>query len=426
MADRRVKTTGRNPNVAAQERSHTLRHRYEVLGLQRHRETSEDREARLDTRRLRRRTQNSEEREARLEMRRQQASLRRRTENSEEREARLEMRRQQASLRRRTENSDEREARLEMRRQAKRQKSFHMQQPDANNQQAVVVEEHDIGSMCNNCEYCIARYWGQELNTSKKYTKCCHDGKVTLDPLSETPTLLTELLMGNTPEANNYREYIREYNSAMAFASMGADIKSPPGNGPHCFRIHGQIYHLVSPLYPNESNKPGYGQLYIYDSTEATTIRLKNQSNQGCMANVMQQLDEMLRQVTPFAESYKQMHQITQANLTMNVRMVFIQDPNLDNRRYNAPTSKTEVAAIFVGEDGEPPANTDICIYPTGDSCRIISPLNKNGDPMVYSLLFPSGEGGCHVELQHAIERRSAQRIRVTQLQFYALDQWTH
>jgi hypothetical protein len=27
---------------------------------------------------------------------------------------------------------------------------------------------------------------------------------------------------------------------------------------------------LVSPLYPNEAKKPGYGQLYIFDSAEAT------------------------------------------------------------------------------------------------------------------------------------------------------------
>jgi hypothetical protein len=61
---------------------------------------------------------------------------------------------------------------------------------------------------------------------------------------------------------------------------MGAEIKSPPENGPYCFRIHGQIYHLVSPLYPNQENKPGYGR-YIFDSAEAKKKkRLENQSNQ--------------------------------------------------------------------------------------------------------------------------------------------------
>jgi hypothetical protein len=49
---------------------------------------------------------------------------------------------------------------------------------------------------------------------------------------------------------------------------MDAEIKSPPGNGPYCFWIHGQIYHLVSALYPNEANEPRYGQAYIFDSAE--------------------------------------------------------------------------------------------------------------------------------------------------------------
>jgi hypothetical protein len=64
------------------------------------------------------------------------------------------------------------------------------------------------------------------------------------------------------------------------------------------------------PLYSNKANKPGYGQVYIFDPAEATTKRLENQSNRGCMAEVMQRLDETLRQVSPFAESYKRMHHI--------------------------------------------------------------------------------------------------------------------
>ncbi|GBM85015.1 hypothetical protein AVEN_4033-1 [Araneus ventricosus] len=99
---------------------------------------------------------------------------------------------------------------------------------------------------------------------------------------------------------------------------MGAEIKAPSGTGPYCFSIHGQIYHMVSPLYSNERNKPGYGQ-YIFDSSEAT----------------------------------------------VNVKMVFMEHPDLDLSRYNGPTSRTEVATIFVGDDGEPPANQDICIYPS-------------------------------------------------------------
>jgi hypothetical protein len=72
--------------------------------------------------------------------------------------------------------------------------------------------------------------------------------------------------------------------------SDGAERKLPSVNGPYCFRVYSQIYRLVSPLYPNETNtrKPGYGQLYIFDYAEA-----------------MRRLDEMLRLVNLFPESYK-------------------------------------------------------------------------------------------------------------------------
>jgi hypothetical protein len=77
----------------------------------------------------------------------------------------------------------------------------------------------------------------------------------------------------------------------MAFASVGAEINSPPENHPYCFRIHGQIYHLVSPLYPIEANNPVYALLPISGSAEATTKRLEKQSNQGRMAEIMQGRD---------------------------------------------------------------------------------------------------------------------------------------
>jgi hypothetical protein len=67
------------------------------------------------------------------------------------------------------------------------------------------------------------------------------------------------------------RQFIGEYNSAVAFLSMGAGIKSPPGNGLYSFCIHGEIYHFASLLYPNDKSRLRYGKLYILDSAKATT-----------------------------------------------------------------------------------------------------------------------------------------------------------
>ncbi|GBN87992.1 hypothetical protein AVEN_107373-1 [Araneus ventricosus] len=271
------------------------------------------------------------------------------------------------------------------------------------------VEEHNCGTMSEQCGFCGAVYWKEEKNTAHKYTKCCHDGKVQLPafPLPE-----------NSPDAKNYRQRIRECNSTLAFASMGAQIKPPRGTGPYCYRLQGQVYHRVSPLYASDQHKESYGQLHIFDSSEATEKRLSN--NQNCLQHVFEKLDFMLREINPFAQSYLQMHRLVQEHPTTSVKMVFLEDKNLDMRRYNAPTLCTEVAAIFVGDNGESPANRDICVYPVGDTCQSISPLNQCCDPMTYPLLFPRGECSWNTGMEHVEERRTAKRTRVTQLQYYA------
>ncbi|GBM60311.1 hypothetical protein AVEN_108099-1 [Araneus ventricosus] len=82
------------------------------------------------------------------------------------------------------------------------------------------------------CEFCDELYRKNEVNSSKKYTKCCHDGKVRLPNLTEAPDLFKELFCSNSQEAKNYRQHIREYNAALTFASMGAEIKALLGTCP--------------------------------------------------------------------------------------------------------------------------------------------------------------------------------------------------
>ncbi|GBN21739.1 hypothetical protein AVEN_171322-2 [Araneus ventricosus] len=123
----------------------------------------------------------------------------------------------------------------------------------------------------------------------------------------------------------------------------------------------------------------------------------------------MERLDSMLRTINPFVECYLKMHRIIEENPATNIGMVIMENGDLDLHRYNQSTSKTEIAAIFVGDNGEPPANRDICIYPVGNSCKNISPLNQCCDPMVWN-----------INMKHSEEGRSSKYTRVTQLQFYA------
>ncbi|GBN21339.1 hypothetical protein AVEN_70823-1 [Araneus ventricosus] len=68
----------------------------------------------------------------------------------------------------------------------------------------------------------------------------------------------------------------------------------------------------------------------------------------------------MLREINPFAQSDLQMYRLVQEHPTTSVKMVFLEDKNLDMRRYNAPTLCTEVAAIFVDSESKIRTEDDI------------------------------------------------------------------
>ncbi|GBN58913.1 hypothetical protein AVEN_128736-1, partial [Araneus ventricosus] len=94
---------------------------------------------------------------------------------------------------------------------------------------------------------------------------------------------------------------------------------------------------MVSPLCSNVRNRPGYEQMYISDPSEERNRRME--TYQVCLHSVMEKLDTLLRSINPFAESCLQMHQLMQYNPAVNVKMVLMEHPDFDLRRYNAPTS---------------------------------------------------------------------------------------
>ena len=74
-----------------------------------------------------------------------------------------------------------------------------------------------------------------------------------LSQLCEYPESLKELLMGYTQDSINFRNNIRNYNSA--FGSFGANVDIPQGHGTYCFRIHGQTYHCtIVKSYSTDNN----------------------------------------------------------------------------------------------------------------------------------------------------------------------------
>lgn len=109
--------------------------------------------------------------------------------------------------------------------------------------ETIVEEEIDIqylGTMNVICEFCGSINFLCEQPPDKKCSLCCHKGKVVLPDLKEYPERLKELLTSKSTESQNFKENIRAYNGALAFASMGArGVPAVTGRGPYVFRVHG-------------------------------------------------------------------------------------------------------------------------------------------------------------------------------------------
>ena len=78
---------------------------------------------------------------------------------------------------------------------------------------------------------------------------------------------------------------------------------------------------------------------------------------------------------------------------------------------------------MFVGQDGAPPSNRDIVVYPRQKECHRVSELHPSVDPMSYPLLFPRGvPSGWDTDLLHhpKYQSKAQKRTRLTVLQFYS------
>ena len=134
----------------------------------------------------------------------------------------------------------------------------------------------------------------------------------------------------------------------------------------------------------------------------------------------MQDVLTVMEEHSPHARAYKYMHDVEQEEQRAicenrqprHVTLHFKRGPD------NEPTHDG-IAAVFVGEDGAPPAQRDIIVYPKDQPPQRISYMSCNIDPMCYSILFPSGDAGWHNGMTHVTERQTATRNKLTMQQFY-------
>ena len=122
---------------------------------------------------------------------------------------------------------------------------------------------------------------------------------------------------------------------------------------------------------------------------------MRQKENKNCRYDIMHLLTVVMERVNPYAAVYKQKKQMEEhhirtagVNGTVPATVSTHFKQGSDVHHYNEPRHD-EVAAIFVSNDGAPPANRDIVVYPRGEPPKNISYMSAHTDPMVYPLFFP-------------------------------------
>ena len=206
------------------------------------------------------------------------------------------------------------------------------------------------------CKHCNAKHFVAEMiaNKDNSFNDCCGHESVELESIPEFPVELRLLFENYHVRSGAFFERIRNYNSSFSFASFNANLVNFPivGRAPYCFKIQGQVYYQINEaLYPSENVNPQYGQLFIVDPQEAVDYRMA--SNLGTDREIMDNLEQMLREYNIFAKSYEMMKEEInhQRELLGNdtepeLQLLFSLKPGYDRNRYNSQRV-SEVAAVF-------------------------------------------------------------------------------
>ncbi|KAL6552617.1 hypothetical protein OROHE_007981 [Orobanche hederae] len=225
----------------------------------------------------------------------------------------------------------------------------------------------DNGDADFTCEFCEAIMWYDErIYKSKQlerpvFSMCCAQGKVQLPLLKTPPLILKRLLLCEDPRS----------------------------------------------LLPTSGNSPKFSQLYIYDTEHEVENRINVMSNRSKPSrnsldvSIINDLKNMLDDNNSLVKSFRMVRERFQSDSDIRLRLKLIGEREFDGRIYNLPTVG-EVAALIVGDFDESFNQRDVIIETRTSLLKRISELHPSYLSLQYPLLFPYGEDGYRVGIQHS------------------------
>ena len=175
-------------------------------------------------------------------------------------------------------------------------------------------ERLHVGALDRVCRDCNARHFRDEgvgRGDNVHFTTCCNNGQMIAagqHALYPVPYLIQCLFTEDSQDGRNFREYVRGFNNALAFAAFTCDANNRrlPGRGPPVWIVHGQTYRTTNNEVAVDPGSAYNCQLYFLESAEANHRRLDvaRRRNHELSEIVMGLLDGLLRANNPYAMAF--------------------------------------------------------------------------------------------------------------------------
>lgn len=270
----------------------------------------------------------------------------------------------------------------------------------------LIPEEYaTLGGPSVQCSKCNARMWKEErvnknvIKGVPLFSMCCKKGEVKLPPTPPTPTYLSQLYNDKDKSAV-FERSIRLYNSMFSFTSTGGNIDHSINRcrGPYIYRLNGHNHHVFGSLIPDDGDTPKFCQLYIYDTTNEVSNRLRwvNIAHQEVVdVDVVQGLIDMLDETNELAKKFRQTRDRFENNDLFDLK-VELKICRSESGRVNHISPSDEVAGVMVGSSSNTTPDRDIIIAPKVGELQRVSYIHPKLMALQYPLLFPLGEDGYH------------------------------
>ena len=226
--------------------------------------------------------------------------------------------------------------------QFKKEKMFLQAKNYGKNERQGHILYENLGKITDQplCDSCDAYRWPGESKSN-----CCSGGKIlkSVMPYQKPPDVLCNLL-----QDKDFIKNIKEYNNALAFASLGID--KAPEAGPN-FKILGKLHHKIGSIGAPVDGKPKFAQLYFYDQENETKNRLNVQTKK-LKPKIINILQEMLHRYNPYVKSLKSALDI--CSDSSNLKLILHADAKLKPKEAHARTFNlplgSEVAVLLPGD----------------------------------------------------------------------------